>query len=448
MAGTGSDANKPQASISEDDDNRTYPVPKNVAWYDRCAYKCKGCGLVVFSTSDQKTHCKKCPSLPEIGKVAANFEFAEQVIHDCRICGNKMTHERTAICNHLRAHDISLSDYAVKYQPYKKNSSINTAFDSSISKHWFDGCEYQCALECSHLAKSRNAIGQHLKGVHKEKPKEGVTFHVVQESTVQCRICLVDVLHNEGQIRAHLTNRHSVTLEDYAEKYVKNGVLVDAASSPEVLISQDDENRRYPVPKTIAWYDRCAFKCKGCGFIVFSHNHQEAHCKKCPSLLHIGKIATNFDVAEMVIHECRICSDKVKHERTSIEGHTKSRHNMTLSDYAVKYKPYKNESVDDLQSDSPTSRHWFDGCKYKCALECPHIAQSRTSIAAHVKSTHKEGTNERTKEGSELELCSDQKSPPGTTVLAIRPFRMDDGGGILYPKKQMLSQNQFCHINT
>ena len=256
MAGSASDhPNESQVLTSEDNMDRKYPVPKTLAWFDRCAFKCKGCGSIAFSGSDQKAHVKKCPSLPESGKTAANFEMVERVNHECKICGSKVTHERTSIANHLRAHDISLSDYAVKYQPYKNNSG-GTVWDNATTKSWFDGCEYKCALEsCSHSARTRNAIGQHLKGTHKEKPKVGVTYHVIQESNVQCRICLVDTLHNEGQIRAHLNIRHSMTLEAYAEKYVKHGVLVDATSDAEMLVSRDDENRKYPVPNNIAWYD-------------------------------------------------------------------------------------------------------------------------------------------------------------------------------------------------
>ena len=156
-----------------------------------------------------------------------------------RICGSKVQHDRNAISNHLRAHNLKLSDYAVRYKPYKKSGPLEAppappTHDNS-TKHWFDGCEYRCALECSHTTNSRSAIAHHLKNTHKEKAREGVNFNVVQESSIECRLCFVDIYQNEGQIRAHLTTRHSMSMEDFAERFVENGVLVDCDSAPPPL---------------------------------------------------------------------------------------------------------------------------------------------------------------------------------------------------------------------
>ena len=139
--------------------------------------------------------------------------------------------------------------------------------------------------------------------------------------------------------------RHKITLEEYGELYI-NGSGSNAPQA-DVLISEDNESRKYPVPKNIAWFDRCAFKCKGCDFIVFSSNGQEAHLKKCPSLAEIGKRAANFELVERIIHDCRICGSKVQHDRNAITNHLRS-HDVKLSDYAVTYKPYKTSNPDAL----------------------------------------------------------------------------------------------------
>ena len=79
-----------------------------------------------------------------------------------------------------------------------------------------------------------------------------------------------------------------------------------SVSDPDVPVAEDGSARKYLVPKNIAWFDRCAFKCRGCDSVVFSHNSMEPHAKKCPSLAQIsGKTRDKFVIVERVIHDCR-----------------------------------------------------------------------------------------------------------------------------------------------
>ena len=98
--------------------------------------------------------------------------------------------------------------------------------------------------------------------------------------------------------------RHKITLEEYGEKYVAGSA--SSVGDPDVPVAEDDGARKYRVPKNIAWFDRCAFKCRGCDSVVFSHNSMDPHAKKCPSLAQIGgKTRDKFVIVERVIHDCR-----------------------------------------------------------------------------------------------------------------------------------------------
>ena len=312
---------------------------------------------------------------------ARDFELVEQVIHDCRVCGHKVQQERGAMTNHLKlSHEMSLSDYGVKYRPYKDNHKAEVEQVTS-TKQWFDGCEYRCALECPHSTKSRNAMSQHLKSAHKETFQEGVNFHVIRESFMQCQICSLDMLHSEGGIRRHMTTSHSVTLEDYAEKYVTDGVI--KTSAPDPL----DKIKGMIVPNNIPWYDRCAYRCKSCMSIFWVVKDISGHIKKCNGG-HAEK-----ETVRNTIHNCKICGYKVLHERGSLTTHIVKRHGSSLTDYGMKYQPYKEKQKAMVKQEIST-KQWYDGCEYRCALECSHISKTRNTMAQHLKSTHKEKLKE------------------------------------------------------
>ena len=171
---------------------------------------------------------------------------------------------------------MTLSEYAVKFTPYAdENQDMAVEEVTEGNLHWFDGCEYRCALDCPHTSKTRNAMAHHLKCSHKKKPDEGVNFHVIKESFIPCQICSLDMFHTDGEIRRHLTRYHSMTLEDYAEMYVSNGVLQMSIPEPIDLIEG------MMTPKNIPWYDRCAYRCKSCTSIFWTVKGMREHIKKC-----------------------------------------------------------------------------------------------------------------------------------------------------------------------
>ena len=385
--GSGAKAPKSEVLVSEDNESRRYPVPKNVPWYERCAFKCKGCDLIVFNRKGHgpSEHSKNCTLVQKESKGgkgykshSRDFDLVEQIIHDCRVCGQKVQQEAGSLWGHIKGHEMSLSEYGVMYQPYKENL-LRTVEDATLTKQWFDGCEYSCALECPHTAKSKNAMGQHLKSIHQEKLNEGINFNIVQESFMQCQICSLDMLKSEGTIISHMTRFHSMTMEDYAEKHVNDGVVKSSAPEPV------DKIKGIMAPKNIPWYDQSAYRCKSCKTIFWTVKDVNRHIKKC------NRGRAEKETVRTTIHVCKICDCKVLCEGSSLKAHMK-KHEMSLSDYGVKYQPYKENAL--VVENVTSSKQWFDGCEYKCALRCPHTSKSRNAMAQHLKATHKEKLNE------------------------------------------------------
>ena len=351
-------------------------APKNIPWYDRCAYRCKSCLSIYWAAKDILDHIRKCNG------GHAEKETVRNAIHKCKICGFKVLHEKSTLTSHIaKRHGTSLSDYGMKYQMFKeKQESVDDQVTST--KQWFDGCEFRCALNCPHTSKSRNAMGQHLKSIHKRKPKEGISYHVIKDAVIPCQICSIDMSHTAGEIRRHLSQFHSMTLEDYADRYVTDGIVKMSAPDP------IDKIAGIAAPKNIPWYDKCAYRCMSCTNIFWTVANANGHIKKCNGG-HAKK-----ETVRNIIHICHICGRRLLQERSSLESHLSSKHSTTLSEYGMKYKPYKEKQIRLVKQEVTTTKQWFDGCEYTCALNCPHTAKSRNAMGQHLKSVHKKKASE------------------------------------------------------
>ena len=158
---------------------------------------------------------------------------------------------------------MSVSDYAVKYAPYSDENLEKSTGESTVENmRWFDGCEYEC-LTCKQTSKTRNALSRHLKGVHKMvNAKEGENFKTVVETSLDCKLCSVTMMRNEGQIRAHLTKNHNMTMEDYAAKFVHGKVADEITHFLDAAPTQAGEqcNEDLEVPRNVMWYNRSVIK--------------------------------------------------------------------------------------------------------------------------------------------------------------------------------------------
>jgi hypothetical protein len=91
-------------------------VPKNVMWYDRCAFRCKTCDYTVWAESTMNAHIKRCPWLSKIGG-KAEMEMSVRNVYKCKICDFAVTHKHGIIRGHLmRCHKMNLADYSEKYE--------------------------------------------------------------------------------------------------------------------------------------------------------------------------------------------------------------------------------------------------------------------------------------------------------------------------------------------
>lgn len=216
----------------------------------------------------------------------------------------------------------------------------------------------------------------HIKSLHQEKGILDKNFYPVEETTIGCKICSSDVQATEGSVRSHMNRLHSTTLEIYAQKYIYG--------KEEPCFNED-----LKAPSNIAWYDRCAIRCRLCKEIMWNSSLWSKHAKKCSKATEGQR--PDKEMAKSNVHECRICNHKVLHNRESLSNHIEKRHGMSLSDYTVKFRPYDEETQGNvLAEEKSLVRPWFDGCRYKCLL-CPsYVSKAKNPVIQHLKNTHKE----------------------------------------------------------
>ena len=72
----------------------------------------------------------------------------------------------------------------------------------------------------------------------------------------------VTMMRNEGQIRAHLTKNHNMTMEDYAAKFVHGKVADEITHFLDAAPTQAGEqgNEDLEVPRNVMWYNRSVIK--------------------------------------------------------------------------------------------------------------------------------------------------------------------------------------------
>ncbi len=66
-------------------------------------------------------------------------------------------------------------------------------------------------------------MGKHMEGAHQTEAVLGNNFTVTQETTFACEVggCGEAVLHTRPKIKAHVEERHKLSLEEYAAAFGK-----------------------------------------------------------------------------------------------------------------------------------------------------------------------------------------------------------------------------------
>ncbi len=137
-----------------------------------------------------------------------------------------------------------------------------------------------------------------------------------------------------------------------------------------------------PLSSTLAWFDRCVYKCSHCSWAFYNTGRRaSAHIREC------GSNAKRIAVSEPV-HACLECGRKVLHSYNAIRAHLQDHHPGLggIHEYGRKHGLDKNSDHGAGEVAEP-DRRWCDGCAYRCKT-CGLVRYSLPQMTNHLRTSH------------------------------------------------------------
>ena len=343
---------------------------------------------------------------------------------------------------------------------------------------WFAGCEYQCRYEnCGEMYFYNQDLRAHVKKLHGDPDEYLDKFKVFEtkDEYIHCKECSAEIKRHFSSVFTHLRDKHNeMTLEDYAKKYK----MKDYEKSYKVLKKKQEDPPPPPSPALIdrkrksrsespvlppvkkakpeqqevtpstskastsastsastpastsddfvkPWYSGCEYACQICGEIYFSLNELLYHTKTVhritgkPYQKKYGKFET-----KRYFYNCKLCFNKVKHSKASIQSHLTSNHEgMKLTSYEEVFHPSPDQkaaqNIQDQTSQNPPNvaqnvpkgvqkatkpsnpsaikpkdpnekfKNWSKGtCTFRCSI-CSYTTGGSVDFWKHIKVSHK-----------------------------------------------------------
>ena len=239
--------------------------------------------------------------------------------------------------------DLDNKELIPKY--LKEESEAPLHLQQSESESWTEGCEYFCML-CSKTFTAFGLYKHHIGDIHgllieDYRAKFGKVGEVINK--YNCKVCHIDMIHKNSTIKTHMKTVHNLTLEDYHTKYVKTEAVKEAES--------ENNNK-----KTKEWYDG--------------------------------------DGGEE-LYLCKICTQSISWNQSSILNHLDSEHQCTLDDYS---NTYENTALNGAEEDDAIDDKvvvgvipWYEGeplQQYQCLICSAKIAHKFSNISSHLNLLH------------------------------------------------------------
>jgi len=395
----GNYAEKPQSeeSVSLSSSMLTY----NYSWANRCTFKCALCNTTFDSRRKFEGHVKGKHEMM-MGDYATQhgrtIEHEEK--HTCQVeeCSSTFLWDSVAIVGHLKLkHDsLPLHQYEKKYMStYNKPPNIvKIKKEKGLNLEtyaWTNKCVFKCAL-CGDEIGSRYKFTSHIKSQHSITVKDYLNEHgksIIHEENHSCQIesCHAFILWDKQFIYDHLYDKHEkMPLEDYEKTYMGNYVEKVKIKTEKVssFFSPD-----------FSWASKCRFKCAICETTFDSRSKFESHIKSKHQML-VGDYTIKYGkcIEYEEKHSCQVeeCGSTFQWDISRINHHLKLKHeNLSLEDYGNKYMSsytdVKIKKEKGLSSFPSQDFSWANKCIFKCVL-CDTTMDSRRKFEGHVKGKH------------------------------------------------------------
>jgi len=324
-------------------------VHSSSKWFNGCEYKCQLCYRTLHSVAGLSMHLKdthmmdKFSYFRQFGRTGINIKK-----YRCKICMKTFPWSGVSISKHVKqAHQISLQKYSSLYENGSTQDSMHsspivpgmmglepspeppttlTAKDKTAMK-WYNKCSWTCQICGNTVNSNSSAFYKHVTQDHsvpidEYKEKYGNAGFAYVDHT--CKLCQKKVPCNGLSMCKHFKHTHQMQLEEYEQLYMQDD---DGTSTGE-----------YYEPTDEFWYNKCLWKCLICGNKNKSLGSSKKHIHRVHSLPYedyVQKYGT--DGITEVNFKCRICKSSMSCNGVTIASHLLNNHKLTIGDYEKSY---------------------------------------------------------------------------------------------------------------
>jgi len=189
-------------------------------------------------------------------------------------------------------------------------------------------CEFECLLCGTSLVESN--LSKHLKEVHQENRKEGVTHKYKRLTYYKCKICDKEITFYFAALRDHMLSRHNMKMPEYKARF--------NAFSNEHHVSDNLK-------------EMCLCKCNIC-HATLQHHKVKQHMK----YKHNTSMKNLYSFIRQTYYRCKICLSEVLFSYDSIRNHLWNHHSLSLTDYKKSCQAFTGECEDSDDGSTSNSR--------------------------------------------------------------------------------------------
>lgn len=428
-------------------------VKPEVSWMNGCAFKCLSCGLIGWSRIAIRMHAKKRHNQDRSFKCEEKYTKIYNTDLQCRVCDEKFPKELDKVHHHMKGrHQMHPRDYYEKYVKGGNEDACEMIPDESSSDFISGGTKtgknrpkqeytkvtkngkvlHECPI-CQKGYMRPGNVTRHLKNAHSQEPngKEREEFFDSGNESMlspnrgdDTDASSCDSLKPDGGKGGAGAAEIATACDIVAgaaevtaacDKVIKKAVgeveLTDIKSSESkkgrpkkilALITPPPNTPSNCAPETRIdpsesnWYDCCTFACSTCHHTTNSKETIRSHCSE-------NHRNSKFSLVSTSEYVCKICTEKVSHEKDSMKEHFLSQHNMRLTVY---YQAHEDEDRDakakererkkELTKEKARMRKEADACKSeaerthrgpKCHM-CGKLIQTLEEYGLHVGEVH------------------------------------------------------------
>ena len=355
----------------------------------RCQFTCSMCGLVILELEEFSQHLQK-EHTTTIEEHVKRFgdPCTKKVISECKICGQKMRHDRQMFKLHIEGeHKMSLVKYFEKIVEEKKDQ-IDARGSSGMGQINVD-------VKINVMPKTSSVTSRELSDAAADDDDDD------------------DDIEFLGEVAGN-GSRGSISVKPEPTELADHSI--DSTNNRNSISSADQNDTGSTKGIKTPWYSGTLFECKICQSQFLDMPEVKRHISTAHEMSLDDVIHTYGEVIIATnVHECEVCGRGMQHSGENIRNHLKV-HGLSLGAYYDRFsqeldsaavdlatplpitcpvligklsrkKPVKSAQSED-SVDQSLNHDWLNKCLFTCKL-CPdfHVKVLAT-LVSHLKATH------------------------------------------------------------